>query len=342
MAFFIGSIFAPNNDIRIVLQVIGFSAGLVSPVFFGRIPGTEVLSIPINVEHIVERFSLFSIVIIGETIVSLLFVEGGGFTAEEWSAAMLGLFLSFMIQWLFFDIENGTHGLSVEAHALRRGGVAATVWVYSHILTHLSILCLAAGVWNVHEAYASIGALVGNATDVCNKTNTTSMVRASANEVGAAVVGLCGGDSFYYARWLLTIGAAGTLFFITVNGISHSRRDVERHYFTVFWRTLIRVISTAFLCCIALVGPAIAPLGYLGIICAVFFLNLLVGLEHKKALAKAVRKLTGGVGSRRGSLGETAKNDLLASISDLNLDFKNVVSVETGDENQNIVAYNGH
>ena len=336
--FFIGSIFAPTNDIRIGLQVIGFSAGLISPVFFGRIPGTERLSLPLNVEHIVERFSLFSIVIIGETIVSLLFVERGRFTAEEWTAAMLGLFLSFNIQWIFFDIANGTHGLTMDKHALRRGGVAATVWIYSHILTHLSILCLAAGVWNVHEAYSNVDdvlfRVLENATMCVNETTA----RVSGDT--AAIV--CGADSFYYARWLLNIGAAGCLLFITINGLAHSRRDVQRHYFTEFWRTVIRVASSVFLCCIALAGDSISPLGYLGIICGIYFINLLVGLEHKKAVAKAVRKLRGSSSSRRSSIiPSNSTVDLLASM-DLKLDFKTVVSVQVGEEsiiNGQIVRY---
>lgn len=54
-----------------------------------------------------------SIIIIGETILGLLFNEGGSLTASEWGAVGLGLLLSFCLQWIGFDIENGMHGLKL-------------------------------------------------------------------------------------------------------------------------------------------------------------------------------------------------------------------------------------
>lgn len=55
--FFIGSIFASSYELTIALQVVGFSIGLLSPMVFNRIKAIPRL--PINMEHIVERFALF-------------------------------------------------------------------------------------------------------------------------------------------------------------------------------------------------------------------------------------------------------------------------------------------
>lgn len=63
--------------------------------------------------HIQKKTFFESIIIIGETILGLLFNEGGSLTASEWGAVGLGLLLSFCLQWIGFDIENGMHGLKL-------------------------------------------------------------------------------------------------------------------------------------------------------------------------------------------------------------------------------------
>ncbi len=296
VSFFIGSVWAPSTEVAITLQVIGFSIGLVSPVLIARLPPARWKTIiPFNLEHIVERFALFSIIIIGETIWALFFTEGGAYTPQQWAATGMGLLLSFTLQWIGFDIENGMHGLTMKRHALRRSSFWALTWIFSHIPYDLGVMCMAGGIWNVHHYY---GTLAGGGAEVDHRRGEVSVAAYVGNLtcLNATQAGYdphfdpCVGDEFFYGRWLLCAGAAASLFFMTVNGMSHSR-SVESHYLNVKMRALIRLVAVIFLSLIPLAGSAISPLGYLGICCGVYAVQVIVGLEHREAIRRVKKAL---------------------------------------------------
>jgi hypothetical protein len=342
MAFFIGAIFAPTAASRLGLEACGIGIGLIAPVFRSFFPKRYNMVMPVNVEHLTERFALFSIIIIGETIISLLFVEGGTFTTEEWVAAMLGMVIAFCLQWIWFDIENGHHGLPLKSHALRRGGWRTLIWIFSHIFCDLGIICLAAGIWNVHHFYGALDAVgshrastpsSGGPLILLNGTNLTAFC-ANFTVVDPALDPYCTDDPFLYGRWILNIGAAASLLFITINGAMHERKNVDRHYLNKPLRIAIRVAFVVFLGLISLAGPLLTPLEYLGIVVAIFGSQVLLGLEHRKSVEK-IRKLRSM--SRAPEMvkkdEEVEKvNDLLEKLGMHGSDLNRVLSVQFGDQ----------
>lgn len=256
---------------RVVLVSMSLFADFFGPLVSQWFPRRWRVAVPLNLEHVIERFGLFSIIILGETIIATLFQEVGAFRAEQWGAAALGLLLSFSIQWVYFDVENGSHGLKMHRHALRRGGFKAMLWLYSHIPVDISLVLCAGGVWNVVHYYSGVREVALQQT--CNSTG----LRA-AQLIGDPLSDPCNADPFYYARWLLCSGAAATLLFVSVNGLSHKRADTG--LFRLWQRSLLRAMCAVTLFLLPLAGRALEPLSYLGIVVALWGLVVVVALEH--------------------------------------------------------------
>jgi low temperature requirement protein LtrA len=73
----------------------------LNPVVARMYPGSIT---PVTIEHLVERFGLFIIIVLGENIVSG-FYEGAEkeFSARIYVSAGIALFISFCMQWIYFD-----------------------------------------------------------------------------------------------------------------------------------------------------------------------------------------------------------------------------------------------
>jgi hypothetical protein len=108
---------------------------------------------------------------------------------------------------------------------------------------HLSILVLSAGVYNARKYYSPGYALGGSGVVPHGAVVQNCTTTGSANTTLCGVP-LEGEDPFFYGicfvvcvsqlvfsgRWLLMSGCAGVLFFITVNGLCHTRKEEDRHY----------------------------------------------------------------------------------------------------------------
>lgn len=70
-----GGLCFPCAHARVVVVAVDF----FGPPAAMAAPRKWRVAIPINLEHVTERFGLFSIIILGETVVSTLFVESGTF-----------------------------------------------------------------------------------------------------------------------------------------------------------------------------------------------------------------------------------------------------------------------
>jgi low temperature requirement protein LtrA len=321
LSFWIGSLWAPNEGVRYGLQFIGLCVGYCAPIIISALPGRFGVSIPLNLEHIVERFSLFSIIIIGETIVAIFFVEGGAYIVNEWATAGLGLLLSFCLQWIFFDLENGHHATKLEQHAFSRGW-QSYIWIFSHIPADLGIICLAAGVWNVNRAYVRVD-VVSNIT-LC-------LQNATFARSDDPFVDLCNVDPFSYGRWILCVGAGASLFFITINGAMHKRSEARKGdgYIQKFsLKIAVRLIAVITLCLVSLSGSLISPLGYLGICCAMYCALVVIGLVHRRTLKKVGDKIVAVVSNdtvqSEAEFSPTTR-DMMKSLSSRGFDLSRVV-----------------
>eukprot|EP01006_Ploeotia_vitrea_P028639 TRINITY_DN61300_c0_g1_i1.p1 TRINITY_DN61300_c0_g1~~TRINITY_DN61300_c0_g1_i1.p1 ORF type:complete len:732 (-),score=360.80 TRINITY_DN61300_c0_g1_i1:621-2606(-) len=95
--------------------------------------------IPLNVEHMTERFGLFTILTMGEQVVALLWddEDSGKYT---YLLAVLGGMLVFAFQIVYFDVETNRPS----AHALVLGGWRANMWYLVHLPLQCSIVSGAA------------------------------------------------------------------------------------------------------------------------------------------------------------------------------------------------------
>lgn len=93
--------------------------------------------------HIAERYGLFTIIVIGETILAVAVgmrdgVADGSFDAAGVVIAASALAIAFALWWLYFD--------TLGREGLERNRRAAFVWGYGHYVIFVSVAAVGAGV----------------------------------------------------------------------------------------------------------------------------------------------------------------------------------------------------
>jgi low temperature requirement protein LtrA len=121
--------------------------------------------------HIAERYGLFTIIVLGESVLAATVgvqdaLDGGGLSADLIVIALAGLALLFVLWWLYFS-EPAGDGL-----ARRRN--LSFVWGYGHYLIFASLAALGAG---LEVAVESAG----------HETETSDLVVALAVAIPVAV-----------------------------------------------------------------------------------------------------------------------------------------------------------
>jgi low temperature requirement protein LtrA len=102
---------------------------------------------PIHPTHLPERFGLFTIIVIGETIVSVVFaISIVGLDIYTGLIGLLGLVISFSIWWGYFEEAGGA-----EARVQERGDQIGKyqLWLYSHFPLIIGIVGFAAGLRHI-------------------------------------------------------------------------------------------------------------------------------------------------------------------------------------------------
>src|SRR5262249_51812203 len=104
--------------------------------------------VPPDAAHLPERFGLFTIILIG---VSMVAVMKGMESHEDWSvpaaaSAFLGMTIAFLIWWWYFDGANGAAERVVRSKAEAR---AFTLWSFAHLPLYLGIAVTGVGVEHV-------------------------------------------------------------------------------------------------------------------------------------------------------------------------------------------------
>jgi low temperature requirement protein LtrA len=110
----------------------------------------HLVDVPHDAAHLPERYGLFSIILMGESMAAVMAGMGH---QEYWSlraasAAILGIAAIFAIWWTYFD------GVDATAHRLIRSMADATrfhVWSYVHLPLYLGIAVMGVGLERVIE-----------------------------------------------------------------------------------------------------------------------------------------------------------------------------------------------
>ena len=109
------------------------------------------VKIPPDAAHLPERFGLFTLILLGESIVAVM---QGMESQEDWSpaaatVAFLGMGISFVIWWWYFD---GVSGASEQPVRTRREAIRFHIWSYAHCPLALGIVISGVGIERVVTA----------------------------------------------------------------------------------------------------------------------------------------------------------------------------------------------
>lgn len=122
---------------RFGLWVLGLAISFGTPLSAGRLHG----EIPPYESHLPERFGLFTIIVLGESVVGLV----GGAVEQAWSprSFLVGgvcLGIVFCLWWLYFeDVDGSRIRAAVEAD---RTGIYQE-WLYAHLPLAVCLASLA-------------------------------------------------------------------------------------------------------------------------------------------------------------------------------------------------------
>jgi low temperature requirement protein LtrA len=141
---------------RLLAWCAALALDLLSPWWVARFT-TRVQPHP---EHLPERFGLFTIILLGEGMASVVHAldHGGAPTPQALGAAALGALLSFLCWVGYFEIGRA-HGERQVASAAQ--GRQLRLWAYGHVPLYVGIASLAAGTVALAGAPAWSAPLLG-------------------------------------------------------------------------------------------------------------------------------------------------------------------------------------
>ncbi len=207
VVFWLVSVFVPE-PYRYVLWAVGLIIDVYTPYRLRKIQAT----VPLDVAHLPERFGLFTILVLGESIAAIVAGLGHeGWIAGPVATAVLSVVVAAGLWWIYFDNLDGT---VVRRRAGQKTAWKPTVWIYGHLPLAIGLMATAIGLegavigagghsWPANERWLLItgvgGALVGMAIiEVATerRDNTISRLKAQWRVAGglvAVIIGLLSG-----------------------------------------------------------------------------------------------------------------------------------------------------
>lgn len=114
-------------DVRPFLWAIGLAIDFYTPFHLRKIQA----KVPLDVSHLPERFGLFTILVLGESIAAVVAgLSHRGWDLEPIIAAVLSILIATSLWWIYFDNLEGS---VVRRREGQRTAWKPTVWIYSHL-----------------------------------------------------------------------------------------------------------------------------------------------------------------------------------------------------------------
>ena len=137
--FWIASIFVPAPW-RYLLWAAGLAVSFATPWLMRR----EQVRVPLSVSHLPERFGLFTILVLGESIAAVV----AGVEDEEWALAsssvgVAGVVMATSLWWVYFDNLEGS---VVRRDPNREHDWHPTAWIFSHLPLVIALTMAGIGV----------------------------------------------------------------------------------------------------------------------------------------------------------------------------------------------------
>ena len=138
LTFWFLSVFVPLPW-RFVLWAIGLIIDFGTPLTAGQ----RVQKVPPNMAHTTERIGLFTIIVLGESIVAVV----GGVSEKQWTPisiaiALLGLSIAFSFWWMYFDTVDESPLQGMKTGKMK----VALTWLYSHLPLAIGLTATGVGV----------------------------------------------------------------------------------------------------------------------------------------------------------------------------------------------------
>jgi low temperature requirement protein LtrA len=127
--------------VRFVIWIGAFALDLGTPWLLVE----HSVAVPPDPSHLPERFGLFTLILLGESVVALM---RGVESQEYWpieaaASALLGMGLLFVLWWWYFD---GVGAAEAQPVLSRRDAVRFHLWSYAHFPLSLAIVVLGVGI----------------------------------------------------------------------------------------------------------------------------------------------------------------------------------------------------
>lgn len=130
------AIFVPDPA-RFVLWAVALAVDLITP----WVMRVEQARVPLDVSHLPERFGLFTILVLGESIAAVVAgLEHGSWSAAPIIAAASSIGVATAFWWMYFD---NARGRIVRRDPSVRRTWRPTAWLYTHLPLAASLAALA-------------------------------------------------------------------------------------------------------------------------------------------------------------------------------------------------------
>ncbi len=133
---------------RYVLWTVGLLVDLATPYRLRRVQAT----VPLDVAHLPERFGLFTILVLGESIAAVVAgLDFEGWTTGSTLVSIFAVIITTGLWWVYFDNLDGT---VVRRRAEQRTAWKPTVWIYGHLPLAIALVVTAVG---LEHAITAVG-----------------------------------------------------------------------------------------------------------------------------------------------------------------------------------------
>ena len=224
--------------------------------------------IPLNIEHITERFGIFTILCMGEPIVNVMFSDTTA-TRDSFMMAVLGGVMIFAVQILYYDVDGFNHKM----HALRNTRFRGYLWALLHCPFHATIIISSVTFnffvdstlnlpdiperdnFNAQYAAAAAGQYAGTSLEAFELGKSAMEQTLIASEHNLEKLQLI--DTTHRQLFCVANGSiVAVLFFIAMLHVPREGHIIRRR-----WRMLGRACGTLAFLLLHLFGDKISPVG---------------------------------------------------------------------------------
>ena len=227
---------------RLALVWIAIPLDLFGPLFLffiRRLPGHRLHVMmakwfdfypALNIEHKTERTNAFTTLVLGYSVVSLLYQNrGSGFALNAFfGKAILGLIQAFSFNWIYFEVD----GFNLHTHAIRRSIHSSMLWSVFHLPFIMGFVLAGASLSRLVLAH--------DCADTDRETLDESYIARSESEISQGL------------RWFYCAGLGVALACMTIISLTHVHKKVEKQRILKRPRLAIRSAVAITLICLPL------------------------------------------------------------------------------------------